>query len=127
MAIISFAYTTDSLLAGEKTVTRRRWKESHMENFQRWYDEGTRTHDAWDRLPIQGGKRVGKIRLTGRPYWEPLGEMPEEDLEKEGVPAESLEEFFAAWEIGLHEEVAVVRFELTETYVDQQEYRPTRM
>ena len=127
MAIISFAYTTGSLLAGEKTVTRRLWKESHMENFQRFYDEGRREHDAWDRLPIQGGQQVGKIRLTERPYWEPLGEMPEADLEKEGGFAESLEEFFAGWEIGLSEEVAVVRFTLTETYVDPHEYSPTRM
>jgi len=122
MAIISFAYTTESLLAGEKTVTRRLWKESHMENFQRFYDEGRREHDAWDQLPIQGGQKVAQIRLTGRPYWEPLGEMPEEDLEKEGGFADTLEEFFAGWEIGLQEEVAVVRFELIEALVDVDQY-----
>jgi len=122
MAIISFAHTTKSLLAGEKTVTRRLWKESHMENFQRWYDEGTRAHDAWDQLPIQGGEKVAEIRLTGRPYLEPLGEMPEEDLEKEGGFADSLEEFFAGWDIDLSEEVAVVRFELIEILVDVDRY-----
>jgi len=117
MAIISFAHTTRALLAGEKTVTRRLWKESHMENFQRFYDEGRLDHDAWDQLPIQGGEKVAQIRLTQRPYWEPLGDMPEADLEKEGGFASTLEEFFAGWDIGLSEEVAVVRFELTETYI----------
>ncbi len=123
MAIISFAHTTRALLAGEKTVTRRTWKRRHMTGWQQWYDEGRRVHDAWDQLPIQGGEKVAEIKLTERPYLEPLGEMPEEDLEREGGFADSLEEFFGFWDIDRSERVAVVRFELVDTFASPSDYR----
>jgi len=112
MAILSFAMTTDELLAGEKTVTRRDWKNSYMENWQRWYDEGHLVHDAYDQIPIAGGEKIGEIRLTERPYWEPLREMPESDLEAEGGMVDTLTEFYDLVELPPEHEVAVVRFEL---------------
>jgi hypothetical protein len=58
MAILSFALTTEELLAGKKSVTRRDWKDSHMANWQRWYDEGRLVHSAEDNSQLQAGKRL---------------------------------------------------------------------
>lgn len=81
MAILSFKLTKEEFLTGKKTVTRRDWKRPYMEKWQRWYDEGRRVHDAYDQIPIAGGEKFGEFRLTCRPYWEKLEDMPEEDLE----------------------------------------------
>jgi hypothetical protein len=111
MAIISFALTKDEFLSGQKTVTRRNWKPSHMENWQRWFDEGRLVHDAYDKIPIAGGEKIGQFRLVERPYWEPLAEMPESDLEAEGGMCDTLKEFYELIDLPPEHEVAVVRFE----------------
>ena len=112
MAILSFALTTEELLNRQKTVTRRDWKASYMENWQRWYDEGRRLHDAYDQIPIAGGEKIGEIRLTERPYWEPLREMPAEDLEAEGGMVDTKEAFYELVGVPPGQEVAVIRFTL---------------
>lgn len=104
--------TTDELLAGEKTVTRRDWKESHLMNWQDWYDHGYWRHDAYDKIPIAGGEKIGEIYLTERPYWEKLSDMPESDLEKEGGMVDTLEEFYDLIGLPPSKEVAVIRFQL---------------
>lgn len=104
--------TVDELLAGKKSVTRRDWKDSYMNDWQRWYDEGHLVHDAYDQIPIAGGEKIGEIRLTERPYWEPLSEMPESDLEAEGGMVDTLREFYDLIGLPPEHEVAVVRFEL---------------
>lgn len=114
MAILSFALTTEELLSGQKTVTRRDWKDSYMEGWQRWYDEGRRLHDAYDQIPIAGGKKIAEIRLTERPYWEPLREMPTEDLEAEGGMVGTKEAFYEMVGLPPSQEVAVIRFTLAE-------------
>ena len=110
--IISFAWTVDPLLAGIKTVTRRDWKPRHMATWQRAWDEGRRIHDAWDKVPFAGGRWIGKIRLTCRPYWERLGDMPAEDLVAEGGLWDSLEEFVELQGGDPDKMMAVVRLEL---------------
>ncbi len=58
--LISFAWTTGVLLAGRKTVTRRAgWKASTMKRWQDAYDRHQLVHDAYDKLPRSGGKKVG--------------------------------------------------------------------
>lgn len=111
MAILSFALTKDQFLSGQKTVTRRAWKPSHMANWQRWYDEGRRVHDAYDKIPIAGGTKIGRFRLTCRPYWERLADMPEEDLKAEGGMCKTLDEFYELIGLPPEAEVAVIRFE----------------
>lgn len=81
---LSFAWTTKEFLAGIKTVTRRDWKERTMRTWQKAWDEGRLIHDAYDRLPIWKGRKIGQFRLTARPYWESLKDMPVEDLKAEG-------------------------------------------
>jgi len=109
--IISFAWTTEALKCGRKTCTRRRWSERFFEQWARAWREGRLVHDAYDRSPRAGGKKVGEIRLTCEPYKERLVDMPEEDVEAEGGLWGSKEEFILLFG-DPEEEVVVVRFEL---------------
>lgn len=79
MRIISFSWTTPALLAHRKTVTRRNWADSHAAGFK----EGELVQ-AWDKSPRAGGKRVGTIRLTCKPYRERTDQVPDQDWEGEG-------------------------------------------
>src|SRR4030042_4067445 len=79
MKIISVAWTTEALLAGRKTCTRRGWKD-------RWA-EGCRSGDlvaAYDRQPRYGGHQVALIKLLESPYKQSTKDAPEEDYEREG-------------------------------------------
>jgi len=82
--IISFAWTLEPLMAGRKQRTSRDWSERHMAAWQHAWDEGRLIHQAWDKSPRAGGKRIGYIQLTGRPQWERLGDVTEANLEAEG-------------------------------------------
>ena len=68
-------------------------------------------HDAYNRLPRAGGKKVGEIRLTCEPYQERLRDMPEKDVEAEGGLWLSREKFIELFG-NPEEKVVVVRFEL---------------
>ena len=111
MAIISFAMTTGAFLDYRKTVTRRFWNRAYAERWQKWYDEGKVFHQAYDKLPRNGGQQIGSLRLTCRPYWEQLGDMPESDLEAEGGYWASIEEFIEALGKTPEDEAFVIRFE----------------
>lgn len=60
--IISFAWTTPALLAGEKTVTRRNWKDRHA----RLFHAGDVIR-AYDKSPRFKGRHVATITLTADP------------------------------------------------------------
>ena len=109
--ILSFAWTLEPLLAGNKSCTRRAWNDSYFMSWVRAYDKGQFIHQAWSMSPRAGGECVGRIRLTHRPYWERLGEMPESDLEAEGGLWDSLDDFFALFDCKPTDYVAVIRFE----------------
>lgn len=111
MAFISFALTKDEFLSGRKTVTRRKWKESHYKMWQKLWDDGKIIHDAWDKVPFAGGKKIGKFKLACRPYHEYLGDMPEADLLAEGGMCETVEDFCALIDSSPLEQVVVIRFE----------------
>lgn len=112
--IISFAWTTRALLAGEKTVTRRRWTPSHARKFR-----AGQLVDAWDKLPrVRGSKKVATIRLTRDPFLERTSKMTVASYHREGLPwlhehgvdiPEAL--WFEHWR-NADEEVYVVEFEL---------------
>ncbi len=102
MKIISFGKTTEALLAGEKTVTRRDWKDSHAMGFK----VGEQVQ-AWDRLPrVKGAKRVAIIEIVdvhqsaGYPhndyYREGLAWMDAHGIEIDGMPAGA---FWEIWTI----------------------------
>lgn len=79
MRIITFAWTTPALLAGEKMVTRREWKRHYAESFR-----AGELISAYDRSQRIGGKKVATIRLTAAPSWEPDSAAPDSDFEAEG-------------------------------------------
>lgn len=86
--IVSFAYTSEPLLKGFKTVTRRMWKESHA----KWFLEG-RTFDAWDHLPFAGGKKIAELVVETPPYREPVEYMTPLDVAREGYPGMTVDQF----------------------------------
>ena len=114
MAFISFALTTNEFMSGTKTVTRRKWKLSHYKNWQRYWDEGKKIHDAWDKVPFAGGKKIGQFELTCRPYHEYLSDMPESDLAAEGGMVDTLDEFYELIKAHPNEQVVVIRFRKVE-------------
>mgnify|MGYP000857425269 CR=1 FL=1 len=118
MKIISFAWTTPALLAGEKTVTRREWSDDYAARFR-----VGELVAAYDRNPRFKGRQVAVIRLTEKPVLQSTADAPDADWEREGfkylqsigarvnghTPA-------ALWELWRHrstaEEMYVVRFEV---------------
>ncbi len=78
MKIISFAWTTPALLAGEKTRTRREWSDKYAQRFK----VGDLIQ-AYDKQPRFKGKKVAIIKITGIKK-EDISLMPDEDYFKEG-------------------------------------------
>jgi len=110
MAIISFSLTKREFLQGKKTVTRRDWSDEHYKMWVNLWDSGKVVHDAWDNIPRAGGKKIGKIILTERPYKERLEQMPLSDLEAEGGMCSTLEEYYAIIGKSSKDCVTVIRF-----------------
>ena len=77
--IISFAWTTDALMEGKKTVTRRDWDDKYASRFK-----VGEVCSAYDKSPRYGGKKVGEIRLTKAPWKQWLHDVTDEDEVKEG-------------------------------------------
>jgi hypothetical protein len=118
--IISFALTTEALLAGRKTVTRRLWKDSHAARFKKGD-----ICQAYDKAAYLGGKPVGLIRLTCDPYKERTCLIPASDWEAEGFAymaergillgkEETVAKRWKAWKLDRSLEAYVVRFELVD-------------
>jgi hypothetical protein len=112
MAFISFALTENEFLSGIKTVTRRDWKDSHFQKWVKWWHEGKRIHQAWNKVPFAGGHQIGWFELICEPYRERLADMPESDLAAEGGMCATKDEYFQL--IGKTEAdiVTVIRFKL---------------
>lgn len=79
MRIISFAWTTPALLAGEKTCTRRDWSDDYAKSFH----EGNLVA-AYDRSPRVGGKQVATIQLTRDPFKQFTASIADSDWYAEG-------------------------------------------
>ena len=80
MRIISFGWTSPAILARRKTVTRRDWKASYARTFHKG-----ELLQAWDKSPrTRKGKKIGVIRLTAEPSYEPVNWAPNSDYEAEG-------------------------------------------
>lgn len=119
--IISFAWTTPALLAGEKTVTRRAWTPEHAARFR----EGDLV-DAWNRSPrvgrSRGARKVATIRLTRDPWLQHTDEMRPEDFRREGFrwlrehgEAETVDRITALWR-DAPATLFVVEFELGQVF-----------
>jgi len=94
MMFISFSKTEREYRTGNKRVTRRDWKLTHLARWQRVWDEGRLVHDAWTALPfVPGAERIGQFKLTRRPYRQRLEEMTALDLFEEGDMCRTVDEF----------------------------------
>ncbi len=89
---ISFGYTCDRLLTGQKTVTRRKWKERYAKMFIKAYQEGKQIR-AIDKDFRYGGKIVGWLTLTQEPRSGWTHELTQDDCIKEGYPELSPAQF----------------------------------
>ena len=78
MKIIAFQHTTPALLAGRKTRTRRKWKDSYARRFK----VGD-ICQAYDKSPRVGGRRVGFIKITGLKQAD-IKDMLDGEFEDEG-------------------------------------------
>lgn len=78
--ILSYAYTTEALLAGVKFRTRRRWSRRYALSFH-----GAEVEQAWNRSPRVGGFYLGDVQLTADPFEQRTGQMTEEDYSIEGL------------------------------------------
>lgn len=79
MRIISFAWTTDALIAGRKTCTCRDWDDDYAASF--------RAGDlvaAYDRSPRFKGNLIATIRLTHDATYGRLSEIVPDWYEREG-------------------------------------------
>jgi hypothetical protein len=84
--ILSFAWTTDDFIDGNKTATRRFCSERNIKTWQAQWDKGNHVHKAYDKAPfVPGAKQIGWFRLTRRPYQQQLSEMTFDDLAQEGT------------------------------------------
>lgn len=110
--ILSFAWTNDVLLAGNKTCTRRVWSDRTARAWVNAYQSDRLIHSAWNKCSfVKGAKKVADIRLTQLPYQERLGDMPQSDLDAEGGLWASKNEFINLF--GSPDTVVwVVRFDL---------------
>ena len=77
--IISFGWTTEELLSGKKSVTRRDWTDGHAAKFK-----AGDIADAYSKLPRAGGRKIAEVRITKDPYKQLLSEMPDDHFEREG-------------------------------------------
>lgn len=131
--IISFAWTTEALLAGHKTVTRRQWVEKHASKFR----EGEIVQ-AYDRNPRNKGSMVADLRVESIIY-ERTSFMPDSDYRAEGFAylygkygdERASKMAFKAWR-SADVPLWVVRFTLldhipVEEWLSQQSSRPSRL
>lgn len=126
--IISFAWTTPALIAGQKTVTRRDWSDDYARKF-RAGDEVI----AYDRSPRVGGQPVARLRLTHDVRRESNIAAPDSDYEAEGFAylsalpdgkfAGYTREAFAHWRITTGTS-QVIRFEVIEVYRQEGQGQP---
>ncbi|MEG4287021.1 hypothetical protein QUB68_28345, partial [Microcoleus sp. A006_D1] len=116
---ISFALTLHELLNGEKTQTRRAWQDDYARSFIRYYEKGIEI-PALNKGQHRGGQKVGKIRLTEKPYQQMLSEMPVSDLDKEGGMCATVQEFIDRFFEGQDKLVWVLDFEFIASEPDSE-------
>lgn len=103
MKHISFAWTTQALLAGRKTCTCRDWEPEYANQFK-----AGGLVAAYDRSPRYKGKRIATLRLTHDATFGVLTELVPDAYEREGFAyydeqvAAGNEKAIAAVKRGLH-------------------------
>lgn len=114
---ISFSRTINELISGEKTQTRRAWQDDYAKNFIRYFDENIAI-PALDKGRHCGGRELGFIKLTQRPYQQYLSEMSPTDLQEEGGMVATVQEFIDTFFEGQDKLVWVLHFEFLATPIN---------
>lgn len=109
--ILSFALTEKEYRAGIKTMSRRNWKPRTLRVWQRAWDNGRLIHDAANKVLFAGGKRIGKFKLTARPFRQRISEMKAEDLRREGGMCATVEDYCQLVGYRRNKVLSVVEFE----------------
>jgi len=92
--ILSFQWTAREFLSGTKTATRRNWADGQIRKWVNAWDQGKLIHEATDGPAFfPHFKRLGKFKLTKRPFQQRLSEMTAEDLQAEGGMCATVQEF----------------------------------
>ncbi|MEG4915771.1 hypothetical protein [Microcoleus sp. B7-D4] len=115
---ISFSKTIDELKSGRKTQTRRAWQDDYAKSFIRYFEEGIPI-PALDKGRHRGGRDLGFIKLTQRPYQQYLSEMSPTDLQEEGGMVATVQEFIDKFFDGQDRLVWVLHFEFSSTATDK--------
>ncbi|MCC3409375.1 MAG: hypothetical protein JGK17_28230 [Microcoleus sp. PH2017_10_PVI_O_A] len=126
---ISFGGVDPSILH-QKSVTRRKWKETHAAKYLNAYDLAQQYPRYGYIRPLRvpalnkgfyaKGKRIGSLIITHRPYLEKLSDMPHSDLLAEGGMCESVTDFAAKFFKGdLNLEVCVIRYQFVPLEVSE--------
>jgi hypothetical protein len=84
MLWISFANTIEPFKKGIQTVTRRYWNDKYAEGFWNVACENGGLAIACSRSQQWGGKRIGLIRVTKKPYRQKLEYITDADEIKSG-------------------------------------------
>lgn len=112
---ISFGYTAEYL--PQKCVTRREWKDTHAAKFtnalNRAIAEGKKLRvPAIDKGYHAGGKQIGRLIISDRPYKQKLVDMPACELKAEGGMCATTTDFISKYFKGDSEKVVwVIRFQ----------------
>ncbi|NEP42561.1 MAG: hypothetical protein F6K35_26395, partial [Okeania sp. SIO2H7] len=100
------------LILGQKTVTRRCWKDNYAARFLKAYKNGQWIR-ALNKSFYANGYEIGWLRLLKPPYLEPLSELTQRDCQLEGfpelIPLEFRQRFFKG--LSDSQEVWVLEFE----------------
>ena len=91
--ILTFSKTTDAFLSGNKTQTRRVWKDRHFKTWLMQSRNIEKLHDAYDKTQRNGGKKIGKFLLTARPKKQYIRDMSWSDLECECCGCSTIEQY----------------------------------
>ena len=105
MRNISFALTVPEFISGNKSVTRRLWKDNYAKSFHE-----KEILQAYDKMPYCGGRKIGKIELTKTPYKQKLKDMPIAHLLAEGGRWHTVYEFINFLGENPETEVWVIEF-----------------
>lgn len=109
--ILSFAWTANEFLSGNKTETRRDWTDRTLKVWQNAWDQGRHRHLASDKVLYAGGKIIGWFQLTARPERQALFFITDANLKAEGGMCATVAEFCALVKQPPEKLMTVVKFQ----------------
>ena len=111
MMIISFAWTTQAIIQGKKTETRRFWNYDYMERFWKSCQANDMRFIGYNKSPRFGGCPIALCRIKQKPYLQDLKFVTDADEKAEGGLWGSADEYRKA--MAGHDQIPyVIKFEV---------------